>query len=148
MKATRKVRSSKRSKSKSRRRSNKVRRQRKPPQLASGTRAEEQHNEGASPSGSEPELSLPNRECASRLADDGGAIAASPAEQAFFAVTVDRSATEPVHDDPEPHDPEPLLLRPEQLERRLWFRRQVARLMAGAGAFSVITIAIRIASSG
>jgi len=64
-------------------------------------------------------------------------------EQAFFAVTVDRSATEPVHD-----DAEPLLLRPEQLERRRWFRRQVARLMANAGAFSVIAIAIRIASGG
>ena len=144
MKATRKVRPSKRSKSKSRRRSNKARRQRRPPQLASSTRAEDQaHNEGACLHRSEPELSLPNRASANDVPDDGGAIAASPAEHAFFAVTVDRSAAEPVHD-----DAEPLLLRPEQLERRLWFRRQVARLMTGVAAFSVITTAIRIASSG
>lgn len=144
MKATREVRSSKRSKSKSRRRSNKVRRQRKPPQLASRTDADEQaHNESASLHGSEPELSPSNGECANDLPDDGGAIAANPAEQSFFSVTVDHLATEPepLHD-----DAEPLLLRPEQLQRRLWFRRQVARLMAGVGAFSIITTAIRLAS--
>lgn len=144
MKATREVRSSKRSKSKSRRRATKVRRQRKPPQLESRTGAQEQsHDDSASLHRSEPELSLSNAECANDLPDDDGAIAANPEEQSFFSATVDHSATEPepVHD-----DAEPLLLRPEQLQRRLWFRRQVARLMAGVGAFSVITTAIRLAS--
>lgn len=105
--------------------------------------AEEQaNNESASLHRSEPEASVSNGEQANDLPDDGGGIAASPAEQTFFSVPVDHLASEPEL----VHDAEPLLLRPEQLQRRLWFRRQVARLMAGVGAFSVITTAIRLAS--
>ena len=143
MTAASEVRSSKRSKSKSRRRANKARRQPRPPQLASRTQAKEQaHDESASPHRSETEVSLLDGECANDHPDHGVALAASPAEQTFFSVAVEPTALEPVHE-----DVEPLLLRPDQLERRYWFRRQVARLMAGLGAFTVITTAIRIATS-
>lgn len=101
------------------------------------------HNQSAALHRSEPEASPSNGDRANDLPVDGGEISVSPAEQAFFSVTFDHSASELelVRD-----DPEPLLLRPEQLQRRLWFRRQVARLMAGVGAFSIITTAIRLAS--
>ena len=43
-------------------------------------------------------------------------------------------------------DVDPLLLTPEQQQRRQWFRRQVTALMAGMGAFGTAAIAVRIAS--
>lgn len=35
-------------------------------------------------------------------------------------------------------------LTQEQWERRLWFRRQVTRAMAGLGAFALVVTAIRM----
>jgi hypothetical protein len=35
-------------------------------------------------------------------------------------------------------------LTQEQWQRRLWFRRQVTRVMAGLGAFALVATAIRI----
>ena len=69
-------------------------------------------------------------------------LAATAAEQTFFAQACDFPVTALESD-----DAKPLLLRPEQLERRLWLRRQVTRLMAGLGTFSIIATAIQIASS-
>lgn len=71
-------------------------------------------------------------------------FAATPIEQDFFAAAAEFPVAEL---ELEVEAEKPLLLRPEQLQRRLWFRRQVTRLMAGLGAFSLVTTAIRIASS-
>jgi len=45
-----------------------------------------------------------------------------------------------------PDDVDSLLLTPEQQQRRQGFRRKVAALMAGMGAFGTAAIAVRIAS--
>lgn len=64
-------------------------------------------------------------------------------ERAFFdsAVSSWVSQPEPWLDDEPEENP---LLSPEHLRRRLWFRRQVTRLMAGLGAFSVVVVVMRL----
>ena len=119
MRATHEDASSKRSSSKKRRRSNRPRRQRVLHQPV-----------------------LVNTPAVAATAGGTDTLAATAAEQTFFAQACAFPAMELESD-----DAKPLLLRPEQLERRLWLRRQVTRLMAGLGTFSIIATAIQIASN-
>jgi len=129
MRATHEDASSKRSSSKKRRRSNRPRRQRvlHQPVLVNTPAV-------AATAGGTDTLAA--------TAGGTDTLAATAAEQTFFAQACAFPAMELESD-----DAKPLLLRPEQLERRLWLRRQVTRLMAGLGTFSIIATAIQIASN-
>jgi hypothetical protein len=79
------------------------------------------------------------------LADEG----LLEVERSFFegGSVLERAAADLVTESPPAIDEgDSLLLTPEQLQRRRWFRRQVAALVAGLGAFGTIAVAVRVAS--